>query len=80
MEEEEESGRNLEVRVLNGNEYREQCAEMEDEENHHIFEEGWFTFPALNVLQHARMQCVEVVEVQDSLPWIETFDLMMKTS
>jgi len=67
----DEGERNLEARILNGD---PQCAALEDVESKLIYEEGRFTFQAWNALQKAQFQCVELVEAQDSLPWIETFD------
>jgi len=72
-EEEEAGGKKFEVRVLESNVYQ-QCAEMEDQDSQLIYEQGRFTFQAWEVLQDAHFQCMEIVEVQDSLPWIETFD------
>jgi len=73
LDEEDEGERNLEVRILQDGQYQE-CAEMEDQDIQLIYEQGRFTFQAWNILQHAQLQCVEVVEVQASLPWIENFD------
>ena len=74
LEEVDESGRNLEVRFLNGDEY-EQCAAIDVEERQLIFENGRFTYQAWNIIQHAQLYCVEIVEIQDSLLWIEDFSL-----